>query len=132
ESHPLSIGVIGNAMGTRSVGKYVLPYIQSADFVLFVGSRTNENGTAGWSLFPPTAEYAQIDIDHEEIGRNYPCLRLPGDARATLEALGDHIEEDPDAHRESRTKQLEAVLAEARVQHAKELAPYADVDRVPM
>lgn len=132
ESHPLSIGVIGNAMGTRSVGKYVLPYIQSADFVLFVGSRTNENGTAGWSLFPPTAEYAQIDIDHEEIGRNYPCLRLPGDARATLEALCDHIEEDPDSHRESRTKQLEAVLAEARVQHAKELAPYADVDRVPM
>ncbi|MFQ6719580.1 thiamine pyrophosphate-binding protein, partial [Bordetella pertussis] len=91
ETHPLSLGVIGNAMGTRSPAKHFMDYVRSADFVLFVGTRTNENGTASWSLFPEQAQYAQIDIDSEEVGRNYGAMRFAGDAAATLQALGDAL-----------------------------------------
>ena len=51
ESHPLSMGVIGYAMGSRSPSRFLLDYVKSADCVLFVGNRTNENGTASWTLF---------------------------------------------------------------------------------
>jgi acetolactate synthase-1/2/3 large subunit len=87
ETHPLSIGVIGNTMGTRAPTKFFKEYISGADLIIFIGTRTNENGTAGWTLFPTSATFAQIDIDPEELGRNYPAVRLLGDARETLLAL---------------------------------------------
>ncbi len=120
ESHPLSIGVVGNSMGTRAPAKFFKDYIQGADLVMFVGTRTNENGTSGWSLFPAAAKFIQIDIDPDELGRNYPALRLLGDAKATLAVLNDAIEELPAAGRAARTKQIEQVVAMAREKHAQE------------
>jgi acetolactate synthase-1/2/3 large subunit len=113
----------------------VLPYVRNADFVLFVGSRTNENGTASWSLFPDSATYAQIDIDPEEVGRNYPALRLAGDAHATLEALCELLERHADrADCVARERQAKFApeFAQARNAHALELAPYAQAELTPM
>jgi hypothetical protein len=43
--------------------------IDDADVILFVGARTNHNGTDSWTLFPPRARYIHIDIDSVEVGR---------------------------------------------------------------
>jgi acetolactate synthase-1/2/3 large subunit len=131
ETHPLSLGVIGNTMGTRSPAKFFLPYVQSADLVVFIGTRTNENGTASWSLFPESATYAQIDIDPEEIGRNYPVIRLPGDARATLEALCEILSGGAASVARERLTRLAPIFEQARQEHAKEIAPYAQADSAP-
>ena len=61
--------------------------IEQADVILLVGTRTNQNGTDSWALYPEHARYIHIDVDGAEIGRNYEALRLNGDARLTLEAI---------------------------------------------
>lgn len=87
EGHPLTIGLVGNAMGALSTGIYLKPMLDTADVVLLVGTRTNQNGTDSWRLFSPDARFIQIDIDGCEIGRTYEALRLVGDAKLTLAAL---------------------------------------------
>lgn len=91
ESHPLSMGVIGYFMGTRSRTRYLRDLVDEADVVLFVGTRTNQNGTDSWTLFPKTARFIQVDVDGQEVGRNYEALRLVGDARLVLEQLGQAL-----------------------------------------
>jgi acetolactate synthase-1/2/3 large subunit len=132
EAHPLSLGVIGNAMGTRSPSKYFADYVQSADLVLFVGTRTNENGTASWSLFPPQARYAQIDIDNQEVGRNYGAMRFVGDAAATLDALCDALQGRGTAVATQRMAELAPAFEANRQAHRAELAPYASSNATPM
>lgn len=132
ESHPLSLGVIGNSMGTRSPAKFMQPYVESADLVLFVGSRTNENGTASWSLFPPAATYAQIDIDSQEVGRNYSGMRFTGDASATIEALCDLLQGRCESLARERVTQFAPLFEQGRQAHEKELAPYVQSDASPM
>ncbi|MBN3266223.1 acetolactate synthase catalytic subunit [Bordetella bronchiseptica] len=132
ETHPLSVGVIGNAMGTRSPAKYFMDYVQSADLVLFVGTRTNENGTASWSLFPEQAQYAQIDIDSEEVGRNYGAMRFAGDAAATLQALCETLQGRGQAVAARRMAELAPLFEASRLAHRAELAPYAQSDASPM
>jgi acetolactate synthase-1/2/3 large subunit len=132
EEHALSVGVIGSTMGTRSPTRHMLDYIKSADAILFVGSRTNENGTASWSLFPPTAQYIQIDMDPQELGRNYPALRLLGDADATLQALADALEQRDGSHRQGRAQRIAGQLAHARAMAESERAPYMQAASVPL
>lgn len=132
ESHPLSMGVVGNAMGTRSPAKFFGDYIASADLIVFVGSRTNENGTSGWTLFPPDAKYAQIDIDPQELGRNYTGLRLQGDARETLDALRERIVQRGMPDVQARADRIASQLQTARDKHTQEIKPYAEIERQPM
>jgi acetolactate synthase-1/2/3 large subunit len=132
EHHPLSIGVIGNTMGTRSPVKFFRPYIDSADLIVFIGSRTNENGTASWTLFPKAATYAQIDIDPEELGRNYPAMRLHGDARGTLAALCQAMQKHAGSAIADRASGLAATFERARKLHRDEIAPYAAATRTPL
>ncbi len=88
DGHPLTVGLIGNAMGARSLGEQTRPVIDEADVVLLVGTRTNQNGTDSWTIFKDRKKIIHIDIDGLEIGRNFePAVRLCGDARLTLEAL---------------------------------------------
>lgn len=87
ETHPLSLGVVGYFMGPGAKAAELAPMVKDADVVLLVGNRTNQNGTDSWQLYPPTARYIQLDIDGNEVGRNYEALRLVGDARLGLEAL---------------------------------------------
>ncbi|RTZ48054.1 acetolactate synthase catalytic subunit [Candidimonas sp. SYP-B2681] len=132
EDHPLSIGVIGNTMGTRAPTKFFLPYIQSVDLVIFVGTRTNENGTAGWTLFPSDATYVQIDIDPEELGRNYPALRLQGDAREALTSLYTMLLQQDATAANNRARSLAKSFEDARSRHREEIKPYTEVDRSPL
>ncbi len=122
ESNSLSIGVVGNTMGTRAPAKFFREYIQQADLVIFVGTRTNENGTSGWSLFPSTANYIQIDIDPAELGRNYPALRLLGDARPSLEAINNALMRRDIKSLSARKAKIIEMLARHKAQHLNEKA----------
>jgi acetolactate synthase-1/2/3 large subunit len=105
ETSALSAGLIGNCMGPGTLGHYVRDLVQEADLILLVGTRTNQNGTDNWTLFPKTARYIHIDIDPLEIGRNYEAERLVGDVRLTLQLLCDAVRArgvKPQAARQAR------------------------------
>lgn len=89
ETQPLSVGVVGYFMGPRSRSEGVRSLVTEADVVFLVGNRTNQNGTDSWQLYPRDAQVIHLDIDGQEIGRNYQALRLVGDAKLTLTALAD-------------------------------------------
>lgn len=91
ETHPLSLGVVGYFMGSGSRTQELRRLIDGADVILFVGARTNQNGTDSWTLYPSQARYIHIDIDSAEVGRNYEALRLVGDAKLTLAALAAEL-----------------------------------------
>jgi acetolactate synthase-1/2/3 large subunit len=93
ETHPLSVGPVGYYMGARGAAHHLRPLVDEADVVLFVGARTNQNGTDSWTLFPKGAKYIHIDVDGQEVGRNYEALRLVGDAKLTLDALARALAE---------------------------------------
>lgn len=94
ETNPLSAGVLGSLVGPRSLGKHSLPILKEADLVIFVATRTNQNGTDGWRHIPSSARVIHIDVDPQEIGRNYEATtRLVGDAASTLDALGGALEQ---------------------------------------
>lgn len=132
ERHPLSLGVIGNCMGTRSPARYHRDYVAQADAVLLVGTRTNENGTASWSLFDPDADFIQIDVDPEELGRNYRGLRLLGDAAATLHAMLEEGQPVFGAKGHRNRADFARRVEQARAQAWQEIQPYEDADHLPM
>ena len=132
ERHPLSVGVIGYFMGTRSATKAMRRIVADADVILFVGDRTNQNGTDSWTLFPPTASYIHIDIDGQEVGRNYEALRLVGDAKLTLAALINALRAVDLSARSAARGALEATIAEGRGLFAEEARDVSSSGATPI
>ena len=115
DRHPLTVGLVGNVMGEMSIGKLSRPLLDSADRILLVGTRTNQNGTDSWSLFPPRADILHLDIDGHEVGRTYePAVRLVGDAKLTLEALLQRLGQHDLGRRQAGRASLEAAIAQTR------------------
>jgi acetolactate synthase I/II/III large subunit len=115
ETHPLSLGVIGYFMGPGARTHEMRRLVEEADVILFVGARTNQNGTDSWSIFPSRARYIHLDIDGVEVGRNYEALRLVGDARLTLEALMAKMSEiGLSCRSESRSAVIDAIANAVR------------------
>jgi acetolactate synthase-1/2/3 large subunit len=113
EFHSLSCGVLGALTGPRSLGRRTRPLLEEADVVVLVGTRTNQNGTDSWRLIPSAAELIHIDIDPQEIGRNYQALRLVGDAATTLNALREALQALDLSPRRNRRAGLEERIAAA-------------------
>ncbi len=93
DHHPLNVGVPG-AYSRDCANKTLL----EADLVLFVGSHTGGQVSNNW-MFPPVGtKVVQIDIDPNELGRNYPNLvSVLGDAKTTLRHLINLAPKRPDA-----------------------------------
>jgi acetolactate synthase-1/2/3 large subunit len=127
ENHPLSIGVTGYAMGRLSPTRYMRPIIEQADVILMVGTRTNQNGTDSWALYPENARYIHIDVDGAEIGRNYEALRLNGDAKLTLEAIYEKLK-----GRRDPAPEIEQSILGARQKHAADIAELEQSDNSPI
>ncbi|MDP2859101.1 MAG: hypothetical protein Q8P50_14145, partial [Bacillota bacterium] len=68
ELGPWALGVVG-ANGARP---YANAYVESADFVLLVGTRANATDTNSFRSPARSTRVAQIDIDAERAGRNFP------------------------------------------------------------
>ena len=119
EYHPLSLGVIGALTGPKSLGRHTRKFLDGADLIILIGTRTNQNGTDSWRLLPRGADIIHIDADPQEIGRNYEAMRLVGDSRSTLEALcavlaGQDLTQHAKkrAEREQRIAQMWSVFAD--------------------
>ncbi len=83
DSHPLNMGVAG--VYSRNCANKAL---SESDLVFFVGSHTGGQLTTSWKVPAPGVTVIQLDIDPEELGRNYPnAVSLIGDAKVTLRHL---------------------------------------------
>lgn len=112
ETHPLTLGIAGYFMGPGARAAELSSMVREADVVLLVGNRTNQNGTDSWKLYPEGARYIQLDIDGNEVGRNYEALRLVGDARLGLEALIAALKNTDRSARAAARPGVEAQIAE--------------------
>ncbi|MCL4799299.1 MAG: thiamine pyrophosphate-binding protein [Burkholderiales bacterium] len=84
---PLSLGFIGRngAYPANQAGRH-------ADLVLAIGARFDDRSSSSWipgySWNFPHTKLIHVDVDHAEIGRNYPPdLGILADAKAFLEQL---------------------------------------------
>jgi acetolactate synthase-1/2/3 large subunit len=133
EDHPLSLGVMGYAAGgTNAPSQYLMSFIEKADVILFIGSRTNENATDSWRLYPTDATYIHLDVDGAEIGRNYEALRLVGDARAGLEDLRDCLKSLDLSLRADRRSTIIQDIAAGREKARPNLTRLGSSDASPM
>ena len=80
DSHPLNVGVPG-AYSRDCANRTLL----ECDLAFFIGSHTGGQVTNNW-MFPPVGtKVIQLDIDPNELGRNYPnSVSVLGDAKTTL------------------------------------------------
>lgn len=85
DDHRLSVGNVGT-YGRRAANQIV----EEADLVFFAGSRAGGLTTNNWKLPRPGTTTIQMDINGEELGRNYPAkVGLLGDAKLTLRQMID-------------------------------------------
>ncbi len=133
ERHPLSIGVISNYMGRTSASHHLREFVAETDLVVFVGSRTNENGTDAWRAFPRSVAVVHIDVDSGEVGRNYEAeIRLVGDARLTLEALRAALDHVDLGARHGARSAVEARVRDARRLHHEDVRALVGATTTPI
>jgi acetolactate synthase-1/2/3 large subunit len=89
ETHPLVFGVCGS-MG-NPVANAIL---DEADLVFFIGSKAGQLATFGYDIPKPGVRTIHLDIDPEEIGRNFDSIPLVSDVRLGLRALIDGLGKD--------------------------------------
>ena len=115
EDHPAWLGIM-RADEARE-------FLALADCALAVGCRFTEVSTSRWSMEIPR-RLVQIDLDPEEIGRNYPAERgLIGDAKVVLRQLIGALDSEACASERTwwdraqearRTRERNAALQERR------------------
>jgi acetolactate synthase-1/2/3 large subunit len=87
DNHPLAVGVPGSY--SRWCANQA---VAAADLVFFIGSHAGGQVTNGWQIPKKGTPTIQLDIDADELGRNYPnAVSLQGDARVTLQKLIDAV-----------------------------------------
>ena len=81
--HPLAVGTPGSY--SRACANQA---VCEADLVFFIGSHTGGQVTNGYKIPPQGTPIVQLDINPEELGRNYPIqLGMQGDVRNTLRRM---------------------------------------------
>lgn len=128
ELHELSIGVTGNAMSSESPQVKARALLGKADVVVLVGSRTNENGTDSWTLYPAEATIIHIDSDGNEVGRNYPSVRLVGDAKLALTDLAVALRARDLSLRDARRAQVVDDVSAVRTHRQDVISSFANPD----
>ncbi len=89
DEHPLAVGPIGNQTGGKlGRGRIANQVVGEADVAVILGSKTGQLAYGDWSLIGPDVKVVHLDIDEQEIGRNFAVAApLVGDVRDTLRAL---------------------------------------------
>ena len=89
ENHPLALGCLG--AGSRP---YARKFFLESDVILALGTTFSEGTTLGFGnrIIPDKAKILQIDIDPDELGRNYPTsLSVQADVKTALRAIIDAV-----------------------------------------
>jgi thiamine pyrophosphate-dependent acetolactate synthase large subunit-like protein len=89
EDHPLALGCLG--AGSRP---YARKFFLESDVILALGTTFSEGTTLGFGnrIIPDKAKIIQIDIDPDELGRNYPTsLSVQADVKTALRAIIDTV-----------------------------------------
>ena len=88
--HPYFLGHLGRLGSVEGIEA-----VRQADLILAVGTRLSQSTTFYDNRFiPADAQIVQIEIDPEEIGRNYPvALGIEGDAKAVMQGLLEKVRE---------------------------------------
>jgi acetolactate synthase I/II/III large subunit len=109
ENHPLALGCLG--VGGRP---YAKEFFLKSDLILALGTTFSEGTTMGFGhrTIPDQTKIIQIDIDPDELGRNYPTqLSVQADVKAALRAIMDGIKSKkpstPAASGEGRALEIE-------------------------
>ncbi len=86
--HRLAVGVPGSY--SRACANQA---VCEADLVFFIGSHTGGQVTNGYQIPPQGTPIIQLDINPDELGRNYPIrLGMQGDVKNTLRRMIDAAE----------------------------------------
>jgi acetolactate synthase-1/2/3 large subunit len=113
DRHPLAQTVLGG-----------IELLKDADVILAVGTRFVEPATSPWGLAPGRT-VIQIDVDADEISRNYPAsIGIEADAGAALAALTSAIGA-VGGERPARTEEL-VTLKERQFARAMAVGPQAE------
>lgn len=93
EDHPLSLGVL-SIRGSKAANTYLR---SNVDVLLVVGTDFSEMTSHGWDpKLQPSKALIQIDIDPNEIGKNYPVsVGLVVDARAAIHSINSYLSKSP-------------------------------------
>jgi acetolactate synthase I/II/III large subunit len=93
EDHPLSLGCL-SIRGSKAASTYLKTEI---DVLLAVGTDFSEMTSHGWDpKLQPSKSLIQIDIDPNEIGKNYPVnVGLVADANDALGSLNSYLKGFP-------------------------------------
>ncbi len=119
-SHRLYIGT----PGWRGAAE-TLEAIHRADVILALGCRLSQSTTA-WddSVVNPQTKIVQVNIDAQEIGRNYPvAVGIVGDAKAVAQQLLEALREQRSAGKGNPAwrKEIESLTARRKARLAAEL-----------
>ncbi len=123
DAHPLNVGVPGS-YSRWCANKAV----EAADLVFFIGSHSGGQVTNGWQIPKPGTKTIQLDINAEELGRNYPnTVSLQGDAKVTVQQMISAFEGSP-PRRAEWLEQARSYVADFWA----ESEPLRQSDAVPM
>ena len=86
--HPLFLGHLGRLGSEEGIEA-----LRQADVILAAGTRLGQSSTFYDNRYVPAdARIVQIEIDPQELGRNYPVeVGIEGDARAVLQEILDQV-----------------------------------------
>ncbi len=131
--HPLSLGLVQRG-GTYQANHSC----RQADVLLALGvrfdDRTSSSWLPGYSFTIPPTKLIHVDIDPEEIGRNYPvALGLMADVRTFLRQLIGELDrrDDTNSNTDTRRKWL-AEIDTYRAQWDESVAPGMIDDSTPI
>jgi len=114
DSHPLSVGVPGAY--SRDCANRALA---EADLVFFIGSHTGGQVTNNWMFPPEGTKVIQLDIDPQELGRNYPnAVSILGDAKVSLRRMIDAAKASSPEATANWVKRVQKIVADWRAENA--------------
>jgi thiamine pyrophosphate-dependent acetolactate synthase large subunit-like protein len=124
-SHRLYVGPPGGRGATEAATA-----LDRADVLLALGTRMNQ-GTTFWDnrVINPATRIIQVDIDAQEIGRNYPvAVGIAGDARAVAQQLLAALRKRlPEGRPNTAWRaEIESLIERRKARHQAELALTAD------
>jgi len=125
DADPLSIGIVGEY--SRSCANLA---VHEADLVIYIGSLTGGLVTRAWTIPGKSAKVIHIDINPENLGRNYMhTIGVCGDAKAVLLQM---IEAATQSGKLAPRKAWLGRVSALKAEWQENIRPFETSDAMPM